>query len=60
MSFNFSIGGGSGSSSGGGGGGGTSMFTFEIVDGDLIMHYQDGTTPPNIFIRGTDLIMEID
>lgn len=40
-------------------GGGTNFFSFEVDEnGDLIMSYIDDT-PPNIYIEGTDLIMEI-
>lgn len=42
------------------GGSGSSMFNFEIRDGDLIMHYIDGQQPPTAYINANgELIMTI-
>lgn len=49
-----------GSGSGGGGGSeGVGLFAFEIRDGDLILKYQDGTTPPVFEIRDGYLYVNV-
>ena len=36
---------------------GLEMFSFKLVDGDLILRYPEGTTPPNYTVVGEDLIV---
>lgn len=50
-----SIAGGSWVASAGGGGGGMGLFGFSVVNGDLILEYVDGDTPPNFQIVDGDL-----